>query len=64
MYLVELIPTPTTEAKYLDQLETFVTTTVGKGVVRAKDTPNFVANRVGIANMLATIHEAEARPEL
>jgi 3-hydroxyacyl-CoA dehydrogenase len=33
-------------------------------VVRAKDTPNFVANRVGIANMLATIHEAEARPEL
>ena len=59
MYLVELIPTPTTEAKYLDQLETFVTTTVGKGVVRAKDTPNFVANRVGIANMLATIHEAE-----
>ena len=60
MYLVELIPTPTTEAKYLDQLETFVTTTVGKGVVRAKDTPNFVANRVGIANMLATIHEAEA----
>ena len=59
MYLVELIPTPTTEAGYLDQLETFVTTTVGKGVVRAKDTPNFVANRVGIAGMLATIHEAQ-----
>ena len=59
MYLVELISTPTTEAGYLDQLETFVTTTVGKGVVRAKDTPNFVANRVGIAGMLATIHEAE-----
>jgi 3-hydroxyacyl-CoA dehydrogenase len=31
---------------------------VGKGVVRAKDTPNFIANRVGIAGMLATIHEA------
>ncbi|HEX5685514.1 MAG TPA: 3-hydroxyacyl-CoA dehydrogenase/enoyl-CoA hydratase family protein [Ideonella sp.] len=59
MYLVELIPTPTTEAGYLDQLESFVTTTVGKGVVRAKDTPNFVANRVGIAGMLATIHEAQ-----
>jgi 3-hydroxyacyl-CoA dehydrogenase len=58
MALVELIPTPTTEAGYLDQLETFVTTTLGKGVVRAKDTPNFVANRVGIAGMLATIHEA------
>ena len=59
MQLVELIPTPTTEAGYLDQLETFVTSTLGKGVVRAKDTPNFIANRVGIAGMLATIHEAE-----
>jgi 3-hydroxyacyl-CoA dehydrogenase len=59
MSLVELIPTPTTEPEILDQLESFVTTAVGKGVVRAKDTPNFVANRVGIAGMLATIHEAE-----
>src|SRR6185295_18318104 len=31
---------------------------LGKGVVRAKDTPNFIANRVGIAGMLATMHEA------
>ncbi len=59
MYLVELIPTPTTKPEVLDQLESFVTSTVGKGVVRAKDTPNFVANRVGIAGMLATIHEAQ-----
>ncbi|WP_395140747.1 3-hydroxyacyl-CoA dehydrogenase/enoyl-CoA hydratase family protein [Schlegelella aquatica] len=59
MYLVELIPTPATRADILDQLETFVTTSVGKGVVRAKDTPNFIANRVGIAGMLATIIEAE-----
>ena len=60
MYLVELIATPSTEAGVLDQLEGFVTSTVGKGVVRAKDTPNFIANRVGIAGMLATIHEAQA----
>src|SRR3954466_6078929 len=59
MRLVELIPTPTTQPVILDQLETFVTTALGKGVVRAKDTPNFVANRVGIAGMLATIIEAE-----
>ncbi|HEU5295254.1 MAG TPA: 3-hydroxyacyl-CoA dehydrogenase/enoyl-CoA hydratase family protein [Burkholderiaceae bacterium] len=59
MALVELIPTPTTEAEILDQLETFVTTGLGKGVVRAKDTPNFIANRVGIAGMLATMVEAE-----
>jgi 3-hydroxyacyl-CoA dehydrogenase len=59
MALVELIPTPTTQGLILDQLETFVTTTLGKSVVRAKDTPNFIANRVGIAGMLATMIEAE-----
>jgi len=60
MALVELINTPTTEPKVLDDLEAFVTTALGKGVIRAHDTPNFIANRVGIAGMLATIHEAEA----
>ncbi len=59
MSLVELIPTPTTQAEILDQLEAFVTTALGKSVVRAKDTPNFIANRVGIAGMLATMKEAE-----
>jgi 3-hydroxyacyl-CoA dehydrogenase len=60
MSLVELINTPTTQPEVLDQLEAFVTSALGKGVVRAKDTPNFIANRVGIAGMLATIQEAEA----
>jgi 3-hydroxyacyl-CoA dehydrogenase len=59
MQLVELIATPTTQPEVLDQLETFVTSALGKGVVRAKDTPNFVANRVGIAGMMATMKEAE-----
>ena len=59
MALVELIDTPATTPEVLDQLEAFVTTALGKGVVRAKDTPNFIANRVGIAGMLATIKEAE-----
>jgi len=59
MHLVELIPTTDTKPEILDQLESFLTTTLGKGVVRAKDTPNFIANRVGIFGMLATIHEAE-----
>jgi 3-hydroxyacyl-CoA dehydrogenase len=59
MALVELINTPTTQADVLDQLEAFVTSALGKGVVRAQDTPNFIANRVGIAGMLATIKEAE-----
>src|SRR3954467_14403632 len=59
MALVELINTPTTNPEILDQLEAFVTTALGKSVVRAKDTPNFVANRVGIAGMLATMKEVE-----
>ena len=59
MALVELIATPSTDAAVLDQLEAFVTSTLGKSVVRAKDTPNFIANRVGIAGMLATMKEAE-----
>jgi 3-hydroxyacyl-CoA dehydrogenase len=58
MHLVELIPTAATRPEILDQLEGFLVTTLGKGVVRAKDTPNFIANRVGVFSMMATIHEA------
>jgi 3-hydroxyacyl-CoA dehydrogenase len=60
MHLVELIPCSVTEAPLLDQLETFLVSTVGKGVVRAKDTPNFIANRIGVFSMLATKHHAQA----
>ncbi len=59
MALVEIINTPTTQPQVLDALETFVTSALGKSVVRAKDTPNFIANRIGIAGMLATMKEAE-----
>ncbi len=59
MHLVELIATPETRPAILDDLETFLTSVLGKGCVRAKDTPNFIANRVGTFGMLATIHEAE-----
>jgi 3-hydroxyacyl-CoA dehydrogenase len=59
MHLVELITAAETRADVVDQLESFLTTTLGKGVVRALDTPNFIANRVGIFGMLATIREAE-----
>jgi 3-hydroxyacyl-CoA dehydrogenase len=58
MHLVELIPTPDTRADVVDRLEAFLTTTLGKGCIRAKDTPNFIANRIGIYGMLATIEEA------
>jgi 3-hydroxyacyl-CoA dehydrogenase len=59
MHLVELIACDGTDAGILDELERFLVTTLGKGVVRARDTPNFIANRVGVFSMLATIHHAE-----
>jgi len=59
MRLVEIIPTADTDPAILDRLETFLTTTLGKGVIRAKDTPNFVANRVGVFSMLATMHHTQ-----
>lgn len=59
MTLVEIIPQKETDPNVLDQLEAFLTTTLGKGVIRAKDTPNFIANRIGVFSMLATMHHTE-----
>lgn len=56
MHLAELIPARTTDADVLSALETFLTTTLGKGVVIAKDTPNFIGNRIGVFSMLAGMH--------
>jgi 3-hydroxyacyl-CoA dehydrogenase len=60
MTLVEIIPGPSTTDAAMDHLEAFLTTALGKSVVRAKDTPNFIANRIGVYSMLATLHHAEA----
>jgi 3-hydroxyacyl-CoA dehydrogenase len=59
MHLVELIPTKLTDKKVLDGLEAFLVTTVGKGVVIAKDTPNFIGNRIGVFSMLAAMYHTE-----
>lgn len=59
MHLAELIPARTTDAAVLEGLETFLTTTLGKGVVYAKDTPNFIGNRIGVFSILATIHHTQ-----
>uniref|UniRef100_UPI0024E1D8AE 3-hydroxyacyl-CoA dehydrogenase family protein n=1 Tax=Pseudoxanthomonas mexicana TaxID=128785 RepID=UPI0024E1D8AE len=56
MHLAELIPAKSTDASALEGLETFLTTTLGKGVVYAKDTPNFIGNRIGVFSILATAH--------
>ena len=44
----------------LEGLETFLVTTLGKGVVYAKDTPNFIGNRIGVFSILATMHHTGA----
>ena len=56
MSLVELIPTTRTQPAMIDALEAWLTTRLGKSIVRAKDTPNFVANRVGVFSILAVMH--------
>lgn len=56
MHLAELIPAKTTDKSVLAGLETFLTTTLGKGVVYAKDTPNFIGNRIGVFSILAAVH--------
>ena len=59
MHLAELIPAKSTEPAVLQGLETFLTSTLGKGVVYAKDTPNFIGNRIGVFSILSTIHHTQ-----
>src|SRR5207237_5185992 len=55
MRLLELIPTPETDPHALAEFQKFAEITLGKGVVRAKDTPNFIANRIGLFAALKAI---------
>jgi len=50
--LVEVIPGPKTSEQVVDSLSEFCDRRLGKGVVVAKDTPNFIANRIGTFSML------------
>src|ERR1700675_523955 len=53
--LVEVIPGPKTSPEVLQTLSAFCNRQLGKGVVVAKDTPNFIANRIGTFSMLNAI---------
>jgi 3-hydroxyacyl-CoA dehydrogenase len=62
MKLVEVIPGPDTRPELLAALGDFCNRTLGKGVVVAKDTPNFIANRIGtfgMLNVLALMQELD-----
>ena len=60
MHLAELIPCKDTDQAVLEGLESFLVTTLGKGVVYAKDTPNFIGNRIGVFSILSTLHHTAA----
>jgi len=59
MKLAELIAGPKTRAGVLDALEEVCDLRLGKGVVRAKDTPNFIANRIGTYSVLNAMRGME-----
>lgn len=56
LHLLEIVPCPTTKKEILDAMVKFGEERLGKGVVLGKDTPNFVANRIGVYGMMETIN--------
>ncbi|KHE68667.1 3-hydroxyacyl-CoA dehydrogenase/enoyl-CoA hydratase family protein [Halobacillus sp. BBL2006] len=55
--LLEVIPTKDTDPDVLSFMKTFGEDVLGKGVVEAKDTPNFIANRIGTYGLLVTVQQ-------
>ncbi|CAN5295633.1 3-hydroxyacyl-CoA dehydrogenase/enoyl-CoA hydratase family protein [soil metagenome] len=53
MKLLEIIPTENTDDTVIEYMTTFCEKIMGKGVVHCKDTPNFIANRIGVFSMAA-----------
>src|ERR1700758_1024265 len=66
MRLLELIPTPETDKSLIDAVAWFSDVRLGKGVVYAKDTPNFIGNRIGtfsVLNVLRLMQEMDLTVE-
>jgi 3-hydroxyacyl-CoA dehydrogenase len=59
MRLVEVIPGPDTNPAAMASLSAFLDQNLGKEVVRARDTPNFIANRIGTFFILETLRVME-----
>lgn len=57
MKLVEVIPTEKTDPLVVRFVKEFIERRLGKGVVLAKDTPNFIANRIATYGLMVTLHE-------
>ena len=61
MKLVEIVSSLSTNASSVEIMDNFLTDVLGKNVVHAKDTPNFIANRIGVYGMMVTLHESKKR---
>jgi len=59
--LLEIIPLKATDLEVIAFMEMFAEEVLGKGVVKAKDTPNFIANRIGTYGLLVTVREMQKR---
>ncbi|MBT3215946.1 MAG: 3-hydroxyacyl-CoA dehydrogenase/enoyl-CoA hydratase family protein [Candidatus Marinimicrobia bacterium] len=58
MHLLELVRSEFTSENVYNSMAEFGEDVMGKGIVHAKDTPNFIGNRIGVFNMGVTIHTA------
>jgi 3-hydroxyacyl-CoA dehydrogenase len=56
MKLLELVAGPDTAPESVERVRRFGEDVLGKGIVFAKDTPNFIGNRIGMHGMMTTIH--------
>ncbi len=55
MHLLELIPIAETKEETIETMRLFFDEVLGKGVVKCKDTPNFIANRIGVYSMASLL---------
>ncbi|MAR15467.1 MAG: 3-hydroxyacyl-CoA dehydrogenase [Candidatus Marinimicrobia bacterium] len=58
MKLVEFIYSKSNNEELISGMAQFMEDKLGKGIVYAKDTPNFIANRIGVFGMMVTVNEA------
>ncbi len=58
MRLLELVPDVDTDPALMQFMQQFATEVLGKGVVIGKDTPNFIANRIGVYGFMSTLRRA------
>jgi 3-hydroxyacyl-CoA dehydrogenase len=59
LHLLEIIPTSDTDPDVIQAISTFADRRLGKGVVIAKDTPNFIANHIGLYGVMQTVRALE-----